>query len=395
MHRRAMQALAALGLMAGAALAQAAEPLPALKIDPAEVSVSGLSSGGFMAVQMHVAFSSVFTRGAGIVAGGPFYCAEGALFNATGRCMTHDADIPVDTLAATTRTWAQQGFLDPVDTLKTTKVYLFSGTQDPTVKPAVMDGLQAYYRQFLPESRIKYRHNVAAGHAMVTDDFGSACDTTGTPFINDCDVDLAGDILKHLHGPLAARNAGALTGRFIEFDQTAFVHGRGMANTGWVYVPASCTAQASCGVHVVFHGCRQNTATVGEKYVRSTGYNRWADSNHLIVLYPQTSGSAVNGCWDWWGYDSPDYARKTGPQMAAVRAMVAWLSGQAAPAPAPGVCVTATNAAHVSAGRAYYWWGVAHALGSNQSLGWWLLGNTTLLQTGPGRYELAEAGACP
>jgi poly(3-hydroxybutyrate) depolymerase len=44
-----------------------------LDIDPSKVTVSGLSSGGFMAVQMHVAYSSVFS-GAGIFAGGPYYC---------------------------------------------------------------------------------------------------------------------------------------------------------------------------------------------------------------------------------------------------------------------------------------------------------------------------------
>lgn len=37
------------------------------------LSVSGGSSGGFMAVQFHVAHSSV-TDGAGIIAGGPYYC---------------------------------------------------------------------------------------------------------------------------------------------------------------------------------------------------------------------------------------------------------------------------------------------------------------------------------
>ena len=49
---------------------QAAE-LPALGATHA--TVSGMSSGGFMAVQMHVIYSDLF-EGAGVVAGGPFYC---------------------------------------------------------------------------------------------------------------------------------------------------------------------------------------------------------------------------------------------------------------------------------------------------------------------------------
>jgi len=54
--------------------ASAQERLPALGADPGRVSVSGLSSGGFMAVQYDVAFSAS-TIGAGIVAGGPYNCA--------------------------------------------------------------------------------------------------------------------------------------------------------------------------------------------------------------------------------------------------------------------------------------------------------------------------------
>ena len=40
-----------------------------------ESSVSGISSGGFMAVQFGAAWSSII-KGVGVVAGGPFYCAQ-------------------------------------------------------------------------------------------------------------------------------------------------------------------------------------------------------------------------------------------------------------------------------------------------------------------------------
>jgi hypothetical protein len=67
--------LIALGLIVACSTTPAAPPLPSLTIDPSEVSVSGLSSGGFMAVQAHVAYSATFKRGAGVVAGGPYYIA--------------------------------------------------------------------------------------------------------------------------------------------------------------------------------------------------------------------------------------------------------------------------------------------------------------------------------
>lgn len=341
-----------------------AAPLPALSIDPAQTSVSGLSSGGFMAVQLHVAHSATFRQGAGIVAGGPFYCAEGSLVNATGRCMAHNTSIPVSTLVSTTRSWAQAGQLDPVANLQGSKVYLFSGSLDSTVRPAVMNDLLAYYQAFVPAANIVYKKDLAAEHAMVTDDYGSACATKAPPYINDCNFDLAGALLQQLYGPLNARNNGTLGGTFTEFEQTAFVTGHGMATTGWVYVPQACTAGERCRLHVVLHGCKQNTQDIGQQYVRQTGYNRWADTNRIVVLYPQTSLAATNSCWDWWGYDSANYAKKSGPQIAAIKAMVDRVSSgtppSALPAPAGVGASGATDTSMVIA-----WSGVTGAAGYN------------------------------
>lgn len=368
MMRANRAAVVAAAVSISAAVAHAAVPLPALKTDPNEISVSGLSSGGFMAVQLHVAFSATFKRGAGIVAGGPFYCAEGSVVNATGRCMTHSSSIPVAGLVSTTNSWASSGLIDPVANLNGSKVYLFSGTSDSTVVPAVMNDLKAYYGSFVPAANTFYKNTVGAGHAMITDDYGGACSTTASPYINNCGFDLAGELLKHLHGTLNARNNGTLGGTFTEFDQSAFVSGHGMAATGWVYVPQSCAAGATtCRVHVALHGCKQNLATVGDTFVRNTGYNRWADTNNMIVLYPQTSTAATNSCWDWWGYDSANYAKKSGPQMAAIKAMVTQLgsgAGGTPPSSLPAPTGVGTSGATASS-MAIAWGGVAGAAGYN------------------------------
>src|SRR3954451_16367421 len=52
---------------------QKLQPVP--NMDRSAVTVSGLSSGGFMAHQFHIAYSKLVT-GAGIIAGGPFRCVE-------------------------------------------------------------------------------------------------------------------------------------------------------------------------------------------------------------------------------------------------------------------------------------------------------------------------------
>lgn len=351
-------AVAAAALLAGGGHALAAVDLPALKIDKTQTTVSGLSSGGFMAVQLHVAYSATFAAGAGVVAGGPFYCAEGSVVNATGRCMSSPASIPTSTLISTTNSWASQGLIDPVVNLQNSKVYLFSGSADTVVKQGVMDALNTYYKSFVPAANIAYKKDIAAEHAMVTDDYGNACATKGAPYISDCNFDLAGNILQQLYGTLNPRNNAALaTGNFIEFKQSAFITNHGMATTGWAYVPQACQAggSATCRLHVVLHGCKQNVSDVQQQYVRNTGYNRWGDSNNIVMLYPQTSTAATNSCWDWWGYDNANYSKKSGPQMAAIKAMVDQISsgtgggGSNPPDPAALPAPTGVNTSNATA----------------------------------------------
>lgn len=324
----------------GAGLVSAAVPLPQLNIDKTQTTLSGLSAGGYMAVQMHVAYSDTFKKGAGVVAGGPYYCAEGSVFNATGRCMASPSGIPVSTLVNTTNSWASQGLIDPVVNLQGSRVYLFSGTLDSSVKPGVMDALKTYYSSFVPAANVAYKNNIAAEHAMVTDDYGSACTVKAAPYINNCSFDLAGALLQHLYGTLNPRNTGVLAAEnFVEFNQSQFVSGHAMATTAWAYIPQSCKAGAgtSCRLHVVLHGCKQNVNDVQQQFVRNTGYNRWADTNNMVMLYPQTSVAATNSCWDWWGYDSANYAKKSGPQMSAIKAMVDHVSSGVATPPAVGL----------------------------------------------------------
>ncbi|MFC7538540.1 hypothetical protein ACFQU2_02525 [Siccirubricoccus deserti] len=68
--------LAALLLLALPAAAEA--PLGRHGADPRQVSVSGLSSGAFMAAQLHIAHSTGI-MGVGLVAGGLYGCAVDSL----------------------------------------------------------------------------------------------------------------------------------------------------------------------------------------------------------------------------------------------------------------------------------------------------------------------------
>ena len=312
---------------------------------------------------------------------------------------------------------AQQGAIDPTTNLSRSRVWLFSGSLDSTVQPPVMRALATYYQHYVPAGNIAFSTTVAAEHAMPTDSFGNACGFRGDPFINDCDLDAAGELLAWIYGSLNARRAGALSGDFIEFDQGEFLEtptAHGMWQTGWIYAPASCRANARCRVHIVFHGCKQYPGfpyaqgpqgKFGDTYVKNTGYVRWADTNGIVVLFPQANAMnagtrlpRVNpfGCWDWWGYDDGSYARKTGRQMAAVRKMLDRLAGQdSGPVPPPpGFCGPAANSEHVAANRATYrllW--LYFARGSNDFLGVGGSTRTTLEATSPGSYR--RVASCP
>jgi hypothetical protein len=340
-----LSAVCATGVLALVAVSSPAAaqpvPLPSYNVDINQISVSGLSSGGYMAVQFDVAFSSTLL-GAGIIAGGPYYCALGTVSMATSICScpvvcVAPGFINVAQLIAITNLNAGGGLIDATSNLAQQRIWLFSGTNDTVVPQRVMDDLFTYYRYYIPGDRIFYKKDIPAEHAMPTDFFGNSCATQGDPFINNCNYDAAGQLLQWIYGSLNPKKTGQLAGSFINFDQTNFIDqtsDHGMAPDGWLYVPAACASNQRCRLHVVFHGCRQyetyrypsssGQVTFGTTYVRNTGYNEWADANNIIVLYPQATAYGPNplGCWDWWGYDDPAYAVKTGRQMAAVKSMI-------------------------------------------------------------------------
>jgi poly(3-hydroxybutyrate) depolymerase len=334
--------VAVIGLLATSAFAANSPALTAYQVDLSKTSVSGLSSGAFMAVQFQVAYSSMLV-GAGVVAGGPFYCAGFSPFtpfvvNATTICMNPLPGFAPDAgaLLEQARIFVKLGDIDDVGNLKNGKFYVFSGTADKVVTTAVVNQTAAFYRLAgVPEQNLRYVSDVNAGHSIITNNKQDvACATTASPFINDCDFIQSQEILKHIYGDLNPP-ASQLSGKIIKFDQREFVHSflSSMSNDAYAYVPQSCET-VTCKVHVAFHGCEQGATKIGNLFYATTGYNELADTNDIIVLYPQVQSSsgffsAVNpqGCWDFWGYSSmnqfaPNFYSKRAPQMVAVKEML-------------------------------------------------------------------------
>jgi hypothetical protein len=323
-----------------AAHAADAPPLPALGADPTQTTVSGLSSGAFMSAQFSVAYSAS-VAGAGIVAGGPFYCAglgglngpERFLMTATTLCMTPAGPGPsgAEAFKAAQR-FAAEGAIDPVQNIKRQRLYIFTGASDSIVLPKVVKQTEAFYLAAgVPRQQIQYIDSINSGHAMITANKQDLpCSRNAPPNLNNCGFVQSQDILRKMYGNLndpVAKPGGDL----VDFDQTEFTKNgyTGMSNIGHVYIPAACRTE-SCRVHVVFHGCTQEDNRISDRFYRTTGYNELADSNRIIVLYPQIRTDASRnplGCWDFWGYTSkdprhPDFYRKGAPQMSAIDAMV-------------------------------------------------------------------------
>jgi hypothetical protein len=323
------------------------ENLPALGTAIDETTVSGISSGAYMAGQFQVAHSKI-VKGAAIIAGGPYGCAESAfagvlrgrvaeMVNATkavSGCMQNAMalwGVPNPALLADkTESLAKSGAIDPVDGVKEDRVYLFSGQSDRLVVPAIVEAARDYYMKLgVPAAQIKFVSDLPAGHGFVTESAGASCERTAEPFVVDCDYDQAKDLLTHVYGALEPPSH-SLQGQYVPFDQWRYGAGSGattLSERGTVYVPDACRT-AQCRVHIAFHGCAQNETAVGDAFVKRTGFARWADTNRIVVLFPQAKATPSNpqGCWDWWGFTSPDYLTKGAPQILATYGMLQRLS---------------------------------------------------------------------
>lgn len=297
------------------------DPRPALAHP---VTVSGVSSGGYMAVQTHVALSDR-VAGVGVVAAGPYHCAEGSVANALGRCISGD-DLDVRPLVSFTREAAASGEIAATEHLRNAKVWIFHSPKDAVVGSGTALAVAGFYREFLSADRISLVDDIEAAHGWPTLDAGSDCLEMGGDFINACGFDTAGNLLNHLYANLKPRVTETDSEALSSIDLSAyFESGSGMADTGYIFVPKQCRqSNADCRLHISFHGCRQGAEFIGDRFAAKSGLNEWAAQNRIVVVYPQIESSPVNqlGCWDWWGYTGLQYDRRSGKQISGIDAVI-------------------------------------------------------------------------
>jgi poly(3-hydroxybutyrate) depolymerase len=298
--------------------------LPALKLNLDQTTVSGLSSGGYMAAQFQLSHAD-WVKGAAIVATGPVYCAQNNLMTALDHCINKvGSPIPLADINKQLKDWSVQGLLASEAEIKQSKIWLLHGTADQKISKEVADALHQQYQQWLPAAQLSYVQDKNFAHHMPTLNEGSACASSEAPFLGKCNYDAAGEALKFIQAGLkapATQSSGTVYP--IEQQKIAGDLAATMAEQGYVYVPKNCEQGQSCTLHISFHGCNQHADAVGMAYIEKAGFNRYADSNNIVVLYPQTRASNLmpmnpQACWDWWGYTDANYANRKGLQIQAV-----------------------------------------------------------------------------
>ena len=150
--------------------------------------------------------------GAGVVAGGPYYCAQGTLIEATSKCSQFA--VAECTTLGLDRRWCRKtdlapktkneiaraaaasfvearrqeaaGTISKLANLKNGKIYLFSGTYDALVPQGVMDTLFRFYADAdkggVASGNLTYNRTFPARHAMVRDSF----DKPAGDVVGDC-----------------------------------------------------------------------------------------------------------------------------------------------------------------------------------------------------------------
>jgi hypothetical protein len=265
---------------ASAALASPPSALPRLALG--QVSVSGISSGADLAVQLQVAFSDLID-GAGIFAGQAFHCAtqrfpddnltspnpsvpfcDGCPPGTTlgyDHCKRHpEVAQNISLLVEYARRQAAEGTIAPLTTLAERRVFLYRGTQDHTYNRGAVNATANFFRTFLPNESVYFEHTVQSAHLVPTiDPYLCWWEEWSGP--DNCTFDGAGHVLRWVHGKNALRGGRVNTTETLhakymrDFDQTLYARGDAlMASRGKVFVPPDCTKEgAACNVHIFFH----------------------------------------------------------------------------------------------------------------------------------------------
>jgi len=310
-----------------------------LNVNPGTVTLSGFSSGGGIAQELFVAYSSLF-RGIAVFQQTFYRCGSGKgdveEFDRQCTNLGNDTEgrVPYDPQNAVNdiRSYFQQGLIEDPANLKDKRLYVYAGLQNFIFKPEMMLNILKVFEPFI-DNPLTIRTRVQnAGYLLPTATFGDPCNKTIASreshyWIGNCKLNGPHEALSFLLGEEAVALPEATTrinlDSLVKFDQTEFFQGINrthfMAPSGYLYVPKGCenSYNRECSLHVYFHGCGTGSDSNDGQHMIKSGFLELAEKNHIILLFPQIQKDSVNylGCWDSFGNTGPDYATQKGVQV--------------------------------------------------------------------------------
>ena len=117
---------------------------------------------------------------------------------------------------------------------------------DTVVRQEVVKTVPGYFSFFIKRGNIKTVFHEPSEHCFPTVDYGNACSHLGSPYINKCDYDAAGDLLRTIYNDSAITKGTQDPSHLYAFSQSEYGSGSGIADLGYIYVPQACASGARC-----------------------------------------------------------------------------------------------------------------------------------------------------
>ncbi|MEV5565497.1 PHB depolymerase family esterase [[Kitasatospora] papulosa] len=340
--------------------------------DGRRVFVTGLSAGGGMTADLLAAYPDVFAGGS-VASGLPAQCATSQA--AASGCQTGPQKLTPAQWGDKVR-GSHPGWTGPWP-----RVAIWQGTSDYTVHPANATALRDQWTdvwgigqtpsrtESLPGNTTRSVYDDASGRPAV-ETFSVSGMGHGLPVSPGSGAEQCGSTAAYFLDTICSAYH---TGVFRGLDRTAPGGGTGLPAPAGLKVTGVTASSASLTWNAVTGAASYTVYRDGAK-VATTASTSFTDTG-------LTAGTAYRY--------SVTAADPSGTAGAGSSAVTATTTGGAAPA----TCFTATNYAHVTAGRAHVSGGHAYANGSNQDMGLYNVFVTHTLRESPaGHFVIADSG---
>jgi len=298
-----------------------------------QITLSGFSAGGSMAIQTHLSHSSMFS-GLAVFSQVFYHCGHRSLIEFGIRCSKTGLGLfpyGVSNSIADAKNLEQKGLIDPLANVAKQRIFIWTGDLDIYIPPdMVKKNLEFYNAIGVDPNEIQFTFFRNATHLIPTDDFGPPCneDAGHSMYLGNCNYPGIYHALSYILKNDSLQKTVPDLGQLKMYNQSAFypdgdIKDVAMGTAGFIYIPKQCEEQR-CHLHLNFHGCNEWPPHIAEQYILHSGFLPVAEANGIIVIFPLTTKVPKNmdGCWDFYSYTGPNFATKTGAQIQVIKRML-------------------------------------------------------------------------